>query len=261
MRDYHMHSHLCRHGQGEIFQYVESAIAKGVSEIGFAEHIPIPDLDDPTGRMRIDDWDRYVNDVMSAQKKYPEITIRFGIEADYLPAHMTFIEKFLSDYPFDYIIGSVHFVGDWDFSNPALAHRLGEIGVNRLHFLYYKLIEEAAATGLYDIIGHFDLPKKVEPPTQDMTENIAAALRALEKYDLALDANTSGLRKEPGEVYPKKEILQQAFLLNIPVVLGSDAHKPSEVAADFQEIVNMLKSIGYEQTCVFEQRNRSFVDL
>ena len=106
MVDYHMHSYLCRHGDGEIYQYVESAIDKGLTEIGFSEHIPIPDLDDPTGRMVFDDWDVYVQDVMDAQKRYSEIKIRFGIEADYLPAHMAFIENFVSQYPFDFVIGS-----------------------------------------------------------------------------------------------------------------------------------------------------------
>lgn len=257
MVDYHMHSYLCRHGEGEIYQYVEAAIEKGLSEIGFSEHIPIPELDDPTGRMRIEDWDVYVADVMAAQKKYPDIKIRFGIEADYLPQHMPFIEKFLDDYPFDFVIGSVHFVGDWDFSNPALAHRLDEIGVNSLHTMYYKLIEEAAQTGLYDIIGHLDLPKRIAGPTIDISENINDALKSIQKSGVALDVNTSGIRKV-GELYPKKEILQQAFMLHIPVVLGSDAHKPEEVAADFPSTIEMLKKIGYTQSCVFENRKRSF---
>ncbi len=262
MIDYHMHSYLCRHGDGEIYQYVESAIEKGLTEIGFTEHIPIPDLDDPTGRMRIEDWETYVTDVTAAQKQYAaDIIIRFGIEADYLPAHMPFIENFLDQYPFDYVIGSVHFVGDWDFSNPALAHRLDEIGVNELHRRYYKLIKEAAQTGLYDIIGHFDLPKRVAPATDDKTSYIENALIAIQKNNVALDVNTSGIRKEPQELYPKKEILQRAFVLNIPVVPGSDAHKPAEVAADFESVYDMLRSIGYRQCCVFQQRRRSFIDL
>ncbi len=260
MRDYHMHSYLCRHGDGEIYQYVESAIKKGLTEIGFTEHIPIPDLDDPTGRMDIEDWDTYVNDVLSAQKKYPEITIRFGIEADYLPPHMPFIEQFLSEYPFDVVIGSVHFVGDWDFSNPALAHRLDEIGINDLHTHYYKLIEDAAQTGLYDIIGHLDLPKRIAPPCIDVSQNIGRALKTIQHSDVALDVNTSGIRKV-GEIYPAKDILQQAFTLKIPITLGSDAHKPDEVAADFPSALQMLKNIGYEKSCVFEQRKRIFMNL
>ncbi|MBN1480996.1 histidinol-phosphatase HisJ family protein [candidate division KSB1 bacterium] len=262
MIDYHLHSYLCRHGHGDIYQYVESAIEKGLSEIGFAEHIPVPELDDPTGRMAIEDWDTYIDDVLAAQKNYPDIIVRLGVEADYLPPHMRFIEKFLAAYPFDYVIGSVHFVADWDFSNPALAHRLDEIGVNRLYTLYYQLIQEAADTGLYDIIGHFDLPKKTGvAPTDDISDNITAALVRLQKNDLVLDVNTSGLRKEPGEIYPGRDILEHAFQLNIPVTMGSDAHHPSEVAADFAKTRTMLKEIGYMTCSVFNQRQRTRVDL
>ncbi|MBN1558930.1 histidinol-phosphatase HisJ family protein [candidate division KSB1 bacterium] len=261
MVDYHVHSYLCRHGEGEISQYVESAIARGLTEIGFSEHIPVPDLDDPTGRMPIESWDLYVRDVLAARRQYHDITIRFGIEADYLPKHMSWIEDFLARYPFDYVIGSVHFVGDWDFSNPAFRHRLDEVGVDALHSTYYKLIAEAAATGLYDIIGHLDLPKKLRRPTIDLSDHIGHALTAIRRNDLALDVNTSGLRKGAGEVYPDPDILRQAFLCGIPVTLGSDAHAPAEVAAQFDETIAMLKAIGYEHSCIYSGRQRSLIDL
>jgi len=118
MHDYHMHYHICHHAEGELHEYVERAIELGLQEIGFSEHIPIPGLDDPTGRMAPHEFEKYIRDVTDAQNNYSEIDIRFGIEADYLPPFMDVIEKFLAEYPFDYVIGSVHFVGDWDFSNP-----------------------------------------------------------------------------------------------------------------------------------------------
>ncbi|MBN1464535.1 histidinol-phosphatase HisJ family protein [candidate division KSB1 bacterium] len=262
MVDYHVHSYLCRHGEGEIEQYIESAIARGLTEIGFAEHIPIPDLDDPTGRMPIESWDIYVRDVLDAQRRYRDITVRFGIEADYLPAHMAWIAEFLAAYPFDYVIGSVHFVNDWDFSNPAFRHRLDEAGVDALYIAYYRLIAEAAATGLYDIIGHLDLPKKLcVQPTIDLSDPIGHALEAIRQHDLALDVNTSGLRKEAGEIYPNGGILRRAFLSGIPIALGSDAHKPAEVAARFAEAITLVKTIGYAQCCVYDDRRRSLIEL
>ena len=262
MNDYHMHSCLCRHGEGEIFEYVESAIEKGVSEIGFSEHIPIPGLDDPTGRMIIDDWDVYMRDVADAQKKYPEISIRFGVEADYIPAHMEHVEKFIRDYPFDFVIGSVHFVDDWDFSNPAHRNRLDEFGVDYLYSRYYELVAAAAESGLYDIIGHFDLPKRLAPiPMNQISGKIDAALDAICRNDLALDVNTSGLRKEPKEIYPNEEILRRAFVLQIPLVMGSDAHTPSDIAAGFGVATRMLKTIGYERQCAFKNRHRSMIEL
>lgn len=262
MIDYHLHSYLCRHGQGEIYEYVEAAIQKGLNEIGFAEHIPIPELDDPTGRMLFDHWETYVHDVRQAQKTYPEITIRFGIEADYLPEHMPFIESFLGDYEFDYVIGSVHFVDDWDFSNPTFDHRLEEFGVDYLYERYYQLIQEAASTGLYDIIGHLDLPKKMRrQPSVPDAEWIDTTLHVIKEQDLALDVNTSGLRKEAREIYPRPEILQRALGLGISVCLGSDAHKPADVAADFDESIRLLKQLGYTTCSVFQNRQRTSIPL
>lgn len=261
MLDYHIHSRLCRHGEGEIYQYVESAIRKGLTEIGFSEHIPVPDLDDPTGRMVIDDWQVYIHDIFAAKEAYPEITIRFGIEADYLPAHQPYIEQFLRSYSFDYIIGSVHFVDDWDFSNMDLRRRLQEFGAVTLYRRYYQLIAEAAASGLYDIIGHFDLPKRlgVEMPASliDVRDH---ALAEIQKHHLTLDVNTSGLRKAR-EIYPAPEILAQAFSLGIPITLGSDAHHPDEVAADFEATISRLKRIGYRACTGFVQRKPFLVDL
>lgn len=262
MIDYHIHSRLCRHGEGEIYEYVEAAIKKGMTEIGFSEHIPIPGLDDPTGRMVFDDWDVYVRDIRDAQKKYPEITIRIGLEADYLPPFMEYIEKFIGDYPFDFVIGSVHFVNDWDFSNPAHRHRLQEFGLDYLHTRYYELLAEAAACGLYDIIGHFDLPKRVGPvPMSLVSDKINTALRSVKESSLALDVNTSGLRKGLKEIYPGKEILRRAAALHIPVVLGSDAHKPSDVAADFAETIEGLKKIGYTHQCIYKNRKCRMIEI
>ena len=261
MIDYHIHSRLCRHGEGEVYHYVEAALAKGVREIGFSEHIPIPELDDPTGRMVIEDWAIYVQDVFNAQAAYPELTIRFGIEADFLPAHQPFIEKFVQSFPFDYVIGSVHFVEDWDFSNLDLRRRLHEFGEQRLWQRYYESIAQAAATGLYDIIGHFDLPKRLgiamPPALADVRDR---ALAAIKENGLALDINTSGLRKAD-DIYPAPEILSQAFALGIPITLGSDAHHPDEVAADFEPTVRRLKQIGYRTCTGFQARQPFSVEL
>ncbi len=261
MIDYHIHSRLCRHAEGEIYQYVEAAIERGIREIGFAEHIPIPGLDDPTGRMVIEDWAVYVSDVFSAREAYPEITIRFGIEADYLPEFLPYVEDFLRAFPFDYVIGSVHFIGDWDFSNMAFRHRLQEIGVHELHRRYYALVSEAAASGLFDIIGHFDLPKRLAGALpEELTDVRDEALAAVRRAGLALDVNTSGLRKAD-DIYPAPPVLEQAFRLGIPITLGSDAHRPDEVAADFAPTVDRLKTIGYRDCLGFSQRKSYMVAL
>jgi histidinol-phosphatase (PHP family) len=128
--------------------------------------------------------------------------------------------------------------------------------------VYYDLLTEAAATGLFDIIGHFDVIKKFGLfPTIDISENVQRALQTIKRNDLVLDINTAGLRKPVGEVYPSEEILQCAFDLDIPVILGSDAHAPAEVASFFPECLATLRRIGYADTAVFSQRQRSIIPL
>ncbi len=262
MRDYHVHSYLCRHGEGEIFEYVEAAIEKGLAEIGFAEHIPIPLINDPDGRMHFGDFETYVEDIIRAKKVYPEISIKFGLEADYWPTHMEFISQFINAYPFDFIIGSVHFIDDWDFSNPAFTYRIKDIGIDYVYQRYYQLIGEAARLDLYDVIGHFDLPKNLNvKPSIDTEPLVKNALKAVKSGDKVLDINTSGLRKKQKELYPATRIIKLARQMDIPIIIGSDAHRPADVAVHFDQTTELLRRIGYNSVCTFERRQRSFIPL
>ncbi len=255
MNDYHLHTYLCKHGEGHVQDYVQAALQRGLSEIGFAEHIPIPGLDDPDGRMLLDEFEIYQSEIEKAQKDFPDIKIKMGIEADYMPKYMPFIESFLKQHPFDFIIGSVHFIDDWDFTNPAHAEKMNTFGVNETYRSYYRLLNEAANCGLYDIIGHFDIPKKFGKfASCDLTPEIETALDAIKKNNIALDVNTSGIRKTVGEIHPSPDILKKAFMRDIPVVIGSDAHRPQEVAFHFNETVALLTGIGYQHTVSYEKR-------
>jgi len=262
MNDYHVHTRLCKHGEGDVYQYVESAIAKGIKELGFAEHIPVPGLNDPDGRMDSRDFPVYINDIENARQRYPEIKILLGLEADYLPPYMEYIESFIAQYPFDFVIGSVHFIGDWDFSNPLYKEQYEIFGVDRTFCEYYQLVRAAAMTGLYDIIGHLDIPKRYGHKAGiDMSGEIDDTLKVIKRCGLALDVNTSGLRRQVQELYPAQTILSRACAFDIPVILGSDAHNPAEVAFAFPETYRLLEKIGYDETCVFKNRIRSSCPL
>jgi len=262
LNDYHLHSYLCKHGEGEIYEYVEAAIAKGLQEIGFAEHIPIPGLDDPDGRMLIDEFPIYLHDIREAQEKYPEITIRLGIEADYMPKYLDFLSEFLATYPFDFVIGSVHFIDDWDFTNPAHEHRTETFGVDNMYRAYYKLLAEAAENDLFDVIGHLDIPKKFgHRTTADLSDEIDHVLKTIKEHDLALDVNTSGKKKPVNEIFPSPEILEKAYSYDIPIVIGSDAHRPRDVGFYLPETYALVRKIGYTSTCIFEKRERQSVPI
>ena len=130
-------------------------------------------------------------------------------------------------------------------------------GVNKTYQDYYKLVREAAGTRLYDIIGHLDIPKKFgHNATADLSRDINETLKAIKRNDLVLDVNTSGLRKPAKEIHPSEKILRQALEFDIPVILGSDAHHPSQVAYAFEETKDLLKKMGFNQTCVYDKRNR-----
>ena len=115
--DYHIHTSRCGHAVGEMAAYVERAIAAGLPEIGFSDHIFLywlpPDQRDPELAMPEDAFDTYVDDVARLQHRYREITIRLAVEADFIVDHESTLKGILDRYPWDYVLGSVHFIGDW----------------------------------------------------------------------------------------------------------------------------------------------------
>jgi histidinol-phosphatase (PHP family) len=251
--DFHVHTYLCKHGKGTVDDYVKDAIKKDLDYIGFSEHIPIPGLDDPDGRMELKDFSVYVNDVAKAKEKYRnDIKVLMAIEADYLPGYMDFISTFVNDHPFDYVIGSVHFIDEWDYSNPIMMHRYDEFGIDLTFQRNYELSALAAQSGLYQVIGHLDQPKKYgHRPTQNMEQLIYDTLVTIRDSSCAIDVNTSGWRKPVAELYPSAEILEMAKDLQVPVMLGSDAHQPDDVAADLHRGMELLRKIGFKNQSFF----------
>ena len=118
--DYHMHTPLCRHAVGEPVEYAKHAIAVGLTEIGFSDHSPMRQDNFDNWRMNFSQLDEYVAKVRKAQKDFPRLTIRLALEVDYLPGHEDWIRELAGRHPWDYFIGSVHYVSDnWDIDNPA----------------------------------------------------------------------------------------------------------------------------------------------
>jgi histidinol-phosphatase (PHP family) len=115
-----------------------------------------------------------------------------------------------------------------------------------------------------DIITHFDLPKKFDRRAVDKEMVMEKAIETLElakKHDLIIEINTSGLRKEVKEQYPSEEIIRKMYDLDIPILLGSDAHQPKEIAYKFKETMELLKNIGYKQLVHFQERKRSYIEI
>ena len=118
----------------------------------------------------------------------------------------------------------------------------------------------AANSGLFEIIGHADLPKKFGfIPQRDCTLLFEKFLNAAKDADVAIELNTAGLRKDCKEIYPSPKILQLAHSKSVPITFGSDAHAPGEVGMDLVRAIELARSVGYTECCRFTQRRRESV--
>ena len=256
--DLHMHTPLCRHARGEPVEYAQHALDVGLTEIGFSDHSPMARDDFDDWRMRNSQLDEYVEKVRRAQRDFPQLTVRLALEVDYLPGQEDWIRDLAARHPWDYFIGSVHYVSDdWAVDNPYKLSEWRKRDTLEVWRIYFDRLTRAAETGLFEIIGHADLPKKFgHRPTQDCTPLYERFLTAARQHGCAIELNTAGLRKECREIYPSKSFLQLAFQHEVPITFGSDAHAPEEVGMNFAEAVELARSVGYSSTCHFDRRRK-----
>ena len=269
--DYHTHHVRCGHAVGELEEYVQRGIEIGLSQLGLSDHLPLIHVDPatyyPEMAMPMDELPRYVEECLRLKEKYrQDIQIRVGLEADYIEGYEEQIRDILERYPFDYVIGSVHFLGEWDISDYRQTHNWEGRDVLDVYRQYYEAVQKAAATGLYDITGHLDVIKRFGqvPPVEQEAERFAledAALRAVKQADMVMELNSSGLAKVCAEIFPSRRIVEQAIALGIPLTLGSDAHDPLKLSDGLDQARAQLQELGVQQLAVFENRQRSFVPL
>jgi histidinol-phosphatase (PHP family) len=257
--DYHTHTALCKHGEGALEDYVRRAADLGLDEIGCSEHVPMPDGFDTAHRMDVGQYyAEYAPTVGELKEKYKKrITVRRGIEAEYFPGTEGWIRGFVKENAFDYVIGSVHFIGEWGIDNPVFVHHYEEKDIDSTYEAYFEAIRKSAQSGLFDIIGHCDLIKKFgHRPKKEMAAILRETMKVIAENGLCIEINTSGLRKPVKELYPSEAILALAKEFTIPLTLGSDAHAPDDVARDFDKAVELVERYGGGKITVFDQRNR-----
>jgi histidinol-phosphatase (PHP family) len=259
--DYHMHTPLCRHATGEPAEYAKRALAIGLTEIGFSDHSPMPRDDFDNWRMFDRQLDEYVAKVRQAQKDFPQLTIRLALEVDYLPGHEEWIRKLAARHPWDYFIGSVHYVSDsWAIDDPQKLSEWKQRNANEVWAAYFERLTMAAGSGLFEIIGHADLPKKFgHRPPPDGAALYEKFLSAAKEHNCAIELNTAGLRKDCREIYPSRKILELAFPKGVPITFGSDSHAPGEVGMNFAEAIRLARGVGYSECCRFNQRKREII--
>src|ERR1700677_903726 len=260
--DYHLHTPLCHDAEGAPAEYAKAAQAQGIMEIGFSDHNPMPEQFDDW-RMSIDDLPRYLEIVQEAREQYPSMTIRQGLECDFIAGRESWIEELAKMAEWDYLIGSVHYIAPgWDVDNPKWIGRFTERPVEEIWGLYWKAYEQCIRSGLFDFVAHPDLVKKFgHKPAGDLRKYYEPSIAAAAEKDVAIEINTAGLRKPVGEMYPSLEFLEMAHAAGVSLLINSDAHAPGEVGANFSEAVALAKKAGYTQTARFNRRKRTFAPL
>lgn len=254
--DYHMHTPLCGHASGQPKEYADHALKMGIKEIGFSDHAPFVVRELPGITMKMDELPLYHKMIEDVRARFKgRLEVRIGIEADFVPGYEKLTKAILDAYPYDYVIGSVHFIKDWGFDNPEEREKWSAHDVNAVYRDYFELLRASAESKLYDIIAHPDLVKKFgNRPTADITGDIEQTAKVFKETGVAIEINTSGRRKPVGEMYPALKDLTIYRQAGVPLTFGSDAHKPEEVACDFNMAVDLAKKAGYKRYVMFKER-------
>ena len=272
LTDYHVHLRPDDEGttaerfftQANVDRYREAAEERGIAELGVAEHIhrfaqSLEIWQHPWyGYWAQDDLDEYCDFVRDQG-------LKLGIEADYLPGREDRVANTLDGRPWDYVVGSVHFMGadavdvhgepDW-----AAWDIWRDGDPDKVWARYFETLGEAARTGMFDILAHPDLVKvfgdRVPRPKGDLRRFYDRAMDGIADSDIAVEVSTAGLRKPAGEIYPARPFLEMCLDAGRPVALSSDAHTPEQLGWEYERAVEWLDAAGVSELAVFEGRER-----
>lgn len=261
--DYHVHTARCGHAGGATRDYVLQAISRGLDEIAFTDHVPLwflPGEDPEPGlAMTRAEFPGYVEEVLALREEFRgRIEVLLGIEADYAEGHEEGLRELLAPYPWDVVLGSVHFVAGGWIDAPGAAARHEREGSANLWNEYYRLLSKAASSGIYDVMTHLDLPKKFgNHRPAECAEAEEAAVAAIRAAGVAVEVSSAGLRKPVGEEYPAPALLSRLVAAGVPLVFSSDGHAPAEVGWGLPQVVEAAKAAGASANATFRRRVRT----
>jgi histidinol-phosphatase (PHP family) len=251
-----------------LVRYVDAASARGVGDLGFAEHVhrfrqALDVWRHPFWEQyAVDDLDEYCDFVL--RMKDAGHPVKLGLEVDYVPGREEQTVALLEAHPWDYVVGSVHFIADRAVDHEGYdAWRAAE--PDAVWAEYFKALGAAAASGLFDILAHPDLVKvwgeERPPPSCERRAFYELALVGIARSDVAVEVSTAGLRKPVGEIYPSRELLDMCLAAGRPVALSSDAHEPENIGYGYEEAVEYVREAGVDRLAVFKQRRRRLEPL
>lgn len=265
--DYHTHHVRCGHASGELEDYVLKGIEIGLTQLGLSDHMPLLHVDPaayyPGMAMPMEELPKYIEEAFMLREKYKDrIDIRVGLEGDYIEGYEADIERIIQAYPWDYVIGSVHFLGEWDITDYRQTDGWKQRDAYEVYEQYYDAVGKAVRTGFYDYIGHIDVIKRFGfKPEQSVEHLERQVLEAVKEQDMAIELNASGLRMPVNEMFPSRRMLEYALELGIPLTIGSDAHQPERLGQYLDQAVDLLRDVGFKELATFKGRKRLMMPI
>ena len=262
--DYHMHSRFSCDCQASMARMCQAAVDHGIAEIGFTEHYDLH-----PGDANCRDWfqlEAWAAELAQVRAVFAgRLIIRAGVEIGEPHRFAAEARALLARYPFDYALGSLHWVGDISMfdrdyfqTHPA----------DEAYPAYFTELERMTALGGFDVLSHFDVPVRTAYAVyggydpKRYADSIRPVLRNCVANGLALDLNTSMLRRRVGVLTPGLDILRWYVELGGErVTLGSDAHQPAQVGSHLLEAMDIARAAGLKYLTHFEQRQPRLIPL
>ncbi|MGI8759149.1 MAG: PHP domain-containing protein [Acidimicrobiales bacterium] len=281
MLDYHLH--LWQHGPRpldatleQVAAYCEVASAAGVTEIALTEHLFRfrqadallggwwdahgdaalgPAMAEWWASEQGADLDQYVEVVLAA--KEAGLPVVLGLEVDHYAGRMHQVAELLAGYPFDVLLGSVHWIGAWGLDNLGVAPFVDRWDVETIDSVwdaYTADLEELADSGVCDVLAHPDLCKITGRRPAVPDEFHSRMAEAAARSGMAAEVSSAGWRKPVGEAYPAPELLARFRAAGVAVTTASDAHRLSHVAERRDDLADLLAAAGYDTLAAYRAR-------
>jgi histidinol-phosphatase (PHP family) len=247
--DYHVHVERGPYTLEWLEKFVEQAHKAGVTDLGISEHAyrfhQTKHLlwNAWVERKKTEDLDEYLNLLLAARER--GIPVKIGIEMDYMPENGEAMKRFLAEHPFDYAIGSVHWLGGFGFDLDEMRDQWEKGSVEEIFDTYFSILEQMIADRPVDIIGHADVIKvfgfHAPHVAKKWYERLTPKIKA---SGMAVEVSTAGWRKPVKEIYPAPEWIAMLAEADVPLVLCSDAHVPQDVGAHYPQAIDLLRALG-----------------
>ena len=251
--DLHVHTEFSCDSEADMKQYVKQAMHKNAQVICFTDHVDLNKNNYGYNYYMPESFFTKFNQVKEKYNNHVKVYagIEFGeprLYADKL--------KQLSEYPYDFIIGSIHWIGDMF---PCQKVR-EQYSAKEFYTLYWEEVLKTVKQGGFDALGHIDFPKRYYGEIYYSEAKLKEIFKILLDKDMVIEINTSSLRKGHSETMPGRELLEiYRDCGGRYVTVGSDAHEEKDIGAENETAKSLIKGFDLQEV-IYENRNRVIVD-